>query len=331
MVLGRDTLLFGTRKTDHGSIWVEGTTSGTVQVPLKVEFTRYQGEGKGTRGITIYDSPVLWTLPLDGLDGKCGAVRPFMLELSASEGIPYPDDVTFTFDVPEDYLIDAVWRRENGELIGVELNVSGKVVETRFPRVAVVPTFLKPRAQLSKTIIRVLELGAQRMIDGTPTVSGANKMISDLLPLGRQTEVSVEKMPTEYMSDLMEWVETVWLTRMSFSALPGGSPPPSLPTLRQQAIVEAMTLRLGDSYALADFDRVYVLLGSTDFDLVTDWLLQIMGFRPGALALSQKVIVAWASGPTNLIHEVIHTMPYLWSGGETAVATRQVGQKSSSW
>ena len=309
MVKGRDSLIFGLRgdinpETDQQrrKIVFKATTTGTVDVLVKVKITLVQGGGKKT----IYESPAATAMPLDG---PCGVERPFEFGFSAPAGLPDPG--TFKFDRKGPYEIVAeLVRADNNNPSGLSGKVLGEVVETFSPETHFLPVTIR---QLS------IGLNATRLIRWSNKLASlAYDFIPDYYPLQPASFHAVRYNSTRDMNDTINNASTDFFNYVQAVVWSGNYVEPKiLPRIfegmKQEAMIAALSDEIGTAGQLGGAGRIIVPLWPTDYDM-------IQSIPSTAFAASKKVIFisydplgSNGSVSKTIAHELAHTMDYIWS------------------
>jgi hypothetical protein len=296
LVIGVDRPVGGPALNSRDEIFIEGEANG-ADIPVKFRFTLIQGSERSQ----IYESEKPdGTLPLGG---DCGDPRPFRVKLPARNGIPL--DKPFFFTMVGRYTIEAELVREDGTPTGLKVTVAGEVVETHGPKTHFVPVLLsesseEERAQLTDA--------AQELADDS------GRFIPELFPLAPGGLPTA----TEKLSDLTGLIQSATVSFWeSFIAklhgvTPGTRAHRDLVERLRSAIASAELIRrLAPSGQLRNLGRIVGVV--KDSDLKEVMLLP----QAAALALSQKVVfVRSRSDFTDVAHEFVHTLPFLWSDKE---------------
>ncbi|MBI3959863.1 MAG: hypothetical protein HY328_13715 [Chloroflexi bacterium] len=300
MVLGRPTLLFGILRPvgeaaldRRNTIEIRGISRGAVNVPVRF---RFSVEENGEPPREIYTSEVLSnTLPLLG---PCRVdSRPFTFRVDTTDGVPppkSPDEPTaFTFNRIGPYrLIAEVVRADRAppnDRTGIRVTVEGTVIETHAPVLQFHPILLSPAsAEEQKALKEESDFQAR----------GSQLVADDYFPLKPGTLVAVRH-PVRDMSHIVQGVEEgtiAWIKRLFKDAI----------VARRDLLEAAINAERTLASLLGAGDRVVILMRNQDMDLV----------RPTAedWASSPKVIfVRGGGGGSTVVHELAHTLPYLWS------------------
>lgn len=293
MVLHRPTLLFGTRGSadpanDPGrdKITITGATDGTVAVPVKFQFTVIQN---GLENL-IYISPTAGQVYLDGQRGE---VKPFSVSLDVSKGIP--PDKAFNFLMTGPYTIEMELIREDGTPTGIKITLEGEVVGTRGPRTYFQPILVPGDPGADSALADAMSERAADM------AAESAKYVPDMLPLKpgglptysrgtRDMRAAIEEKRGGIVNTVFGWF--------------GAAPDP------QEALRAAMNDLLTSGAVLQRAERVVTL--------VTDKGMKAAGFDfASAFTSSQKLIFIRTDRTyTTVAHELVHSMPFLWSGDE---------------
>ncbi len=157
MVIGRPTLLFGIRGSadalndpKRNRIVIQGTATGTVPVPVKLQFSLVDDEGHHH----IWTSPVVAT---PRLDGPCGTPTSFTAEVNTRQGIPPAPNQAFTIGAigsSGSYRLYARLVRADETSTGIAVTVDGLAQGVPAPRVRFVPLVLSEAATENGTMHR---------------------------------------------------------------------------------------------------------------------------------------------------------------------------------
>jgi uncharacterized repeat protein (TIGR01451 family) len=288
MVRERHSLLFGLRGTEDSrrdKILFSGTGSGST-IGVRVRFTLEQG----------LDSKLLYVserFPAP-LGEPCGQSRPFQIEIDASHGIPPSGTMPFTFDRTGPYRIVAELIREDGSGTDLRVFVIGNVEDTGRLVVHFVPGTFVPLAPDEKQALRdssdaLADLSERRLPDGMPlaprAVTAPSHAVQDLTAFIARVDADPE------------------IQRRGIA--------------RRKAIRSEISRLMQGGNLLAGAKRVAVVLAPEDYVLVEPE-------RSGGFADSMKVFYVPAPrSPSDqdytaevVQHEIVHTMPFLWSGNE---------------
>jgi hypothetical protein len=296
MVQDKPTALFGVEKVRneatksgiHDQITIEGDTSGTTDVDVKMQFG-----SANTSPSTIETTENLGTIKLDG---PCGPPQHFVISLPFSDGVPRTGP-GFTFPDPGPYTISDELLRATGEPTGIGISVSGTVVRTSAPSIVIVPMLLS-----SATPHDLEYLASKAGIDETEVRDRVPDMFP-LVPLGIETSVHSTLDFTRVRVTAARNYET-WLKSHKFSAS-------ALVDARTDSLLAAISsfFGLGPGQA-AGAQRIVVLLRDKDFDL-------LRGKNAAAFTANQKVIFVRAIEDWDTIaHELVHTLPFIWSSDQ---------------
>lgn len=286
MVKGRPAVVIGIREKGRRWIKIEGQTNGSTLVPVKFRFKLIQGSSEKI----VYTEPEAKNHV--ALDGPAGVMRPFAASLEAHKGLPRFGH--FLFDSAGGYVLEAELIRASGEETGLKVRVSGNVVETFGPNVKFIPAFIsEPPA--SGWMNSFTDL-AQRL-----AASSAND-IPVYFPL------APNGLPTSSDPSIRIQVADPGVLTRLWSALPLTK---SIEQVKAENSMAILSQRFETDSALTSGGKVVVLLSNDDFDTVRP------GGRAEAFAASQKLIVVhFDSSSSTVAHELVHTMPYLWSSDQ---------------
>lgn len=295
MVAGKPTLLFGTIRPAgmapnpgrRYTIAIQGVTTGTTKVPIRMKFT--------LDGNEIYTTSVLTELPLDG---TCGQPEPFDLRLRAPNGIP--PRKTFTFAGPGSYLVENEIVRENGSGTGLKVGVSGPVVATRQPVVEFYPVILSGATAAAREALRA---------DAARLARDSKKFIPDYFPLKPDDFLSIRGALLD-LHLIRRRAFAQYQTWLAESGLEVDDT--QLKLYRREAVLAEITRRLGLGIFLRltdrNTDKAVLLLRNDDMNLLNPW-----PFDVGGLAVAPKLVyVRDNEGHSAVAHELAHTLPYVW-------------------
>lgn len=283
MVTGKRTLIFGIREDQRNRVKMMGTTNGTKLVKVKFRFKLIQGT---TEKIIFTEREAHNYI---SLDGPIGPDIPWSASLMAGNGLP--EFRSFTIGSSGSYKIECELLRENGAETGLKVIVNGQAIRTFGPNVKIVPVQLSSETSgygsgYLPAKAQVLASEADSKIPlFYPLVDGGMSVTTDPLLDLRTIEPGT--------------LATLW------SMVPFTD---TTENVRADALSAAMTQRFGTGASLTNGPKVYVLLSDHDFDLVR------RGGRAAAYCSSQKLMVGRHDNKyTTVAHELIHSMPYLWS------------------
>jgi hypothetical protein len=296
MVKGRHSLLFGIfrpvgekEQERRDNITIKGEANGTMLVPVKFRFTVMEG-GESR---PIYTSEVRGTVPLGG---PCGDSRPFEVTLPSPQGIP-PDEV-FTFNRVGDYTITAELVRGDDTPTGIKVTVSGKVVETKGPKVHFLPAILSPATDQERNDLKA---ASDKLADNSAT------KIPDYFPLAPGGLPTVKE-DVRDLSDAVKKVDAQWVQflRNLFA---------SVEERRIEALLGELNDQIASGALLGDGGQVVVVLHDDDFDRIVP--LDREGKGADGATVSQKVSFVRSSVLHDQVaHELIHTLPFPTSEDE---------------
>jgi hypothetical protein len=305
MVAGKPTRLFGIDHAvpkpipnDRYDIVLFGTVSGTLEVPVGLRFTLRQADHGAIHEDTVYESPTLRTLKLDG---ECGVPVPFTVTLPVPDGAPSKG--AFSMGRGGYALREWLVREDSRSTVGDPVTVTGDAYLTRGPLLAFLPASLSSGSvDLKSQLKKVSDFLAYR----------SHNFIPDFYPL-RPRDLPVEEEAWEDLSKVAAKAVDSWAV-WAQSQLPGGDI--WVRKARRDGLVAELTRRLGTAAFLGKVARVVVVLSGDDMDLISQ--------EAAGLSASQKVIfVLGTSDYDTVAHELAHTTGgssgtdgFLWSSNE---------------
>jgi hypothetical protein len=286
MVKGRPAVVIGIREKGRRWIRIEGQTNGSKLVPVKFRFKLIQGANEKI----VYTEPEAKNHV--ALDGPAGAMQPFTASLEAHKGLPRFGH--FLFDNAGGYVLEAELIRASGEETGLKVLVSGNVVETFGPNVKFIPVFIN-------------DPPAPGWLDGF-TGRARRMAASSAAGIPVYFPLAPNGLPTSAEPSIqIQVVEPGVLSRL-WGALPLTK---STERVKAENSMAVLSQRFETDSALTGGGKVVALLSNEDFDIVRP------GGRAEAFAASQKLIVVhFDSSASTVAHELVHTMPYLWSSDQ---------------
>ena len=286
MVKGRPSVVIGIREQGRRWIKIEGRTNGSKLVPVKFRFKLIQGANEKI----VYTEREAKNHV--ALDGPAGAMRPFAASLEAHKGLPRFGH--FLFDSAGGYVLEAELIRAGGEETGLKVLVSGNVVETFGPNVKFIPVFIN-------------DPPAPGWLDG---FTGRARRMAAASAAGIPVyfPLTPNGLPTSPEPSIQIQVAEPGVLSRLWSALPLTK---SAERVKAENSMAVLSQRFETDSALTGGGKVVVLLSNEDFDIVRP------GGRAEAFAASQKLIVVhFDSSASTVAHELVHTMPYLWSSDQ---------------
>jgi hypothetical protein len=302
MVQNKDSLLFGVHHYQYGNsgpvivdsrdfIVLKGFSNCPVPKPVKFKFTLREGGSERT----IYTSPVVATIPLEG--AALPQYTPWEARLPVRNGVPM--DGTFQFRQAGPYQLKAELQREDtGALTGLFMTVDGRTVQTMGPIVHFVPVLLSPATASEEGGLQLLTEGAAR---------DSSLKVPDIFPLppgGLPTQVKVIRNFTD-LAIPDRWFE---FRRISYT-------------------VAALNDSLASSVFLDGAGRIVAVMRGPDFrgifgsgaaGMTVSESVRVQGPRgSSARTLSWKVMLmpSYESWDT-VAHELVHTLPEGWADSE---------------
>jgi hypothetical protein len=305
MVTGRKSLNFGVERASEerrrNEIFVKGEATGTERIPVKFRFTLKQSGGQKV----VYESEVLGEIPVGG-PCRPDAVLPFEVSIDATDGLPpefdrkYPE---FTFDDGE-YILEAELVTPDGRATGIKVTVMGRSVTTTAPKIAF-------------RVVNILSAGRdpatrESLQDKAITLSAqSGSRIPDWFPI-RHDRLKTRVFPPQDRGDLL----AVLARQPKFTELRSGD---AGGAYFAEGIREELLRQMQVGGLMSGFDRVVVLVGAGDFRIIWHGSFDVDATQSAAaFAASQKVVlVNFDYGtPEVVAHEIIHTLPYIFSGDQ---------------
>jgi hypothetical protein len=294
MVAGRDTALYGIdhyeaggerKGAGHTTITIGGLSTCSTLVGVVATFHLIDASGRHDLG-----SSVGAQIPLAG--------PPLANNAQVSWSVSMPDfpanNKTFKI-APGKY---DVWAEldTNGQPTGFGVYVQGKSVTTEFPPVVVAPVLLSLETKDNLGIVhdrRYLSIDAYRIADLLQLNA------ADYIPVKPGSVVATSQSTIDYSSSLKAWTSKG----------------------ERSELAAKLTSRLSALAVLTKAGRVVVDLRDDDFDELDppsypdgpsgDQAVSI------GMAINQKVILMRVKSPWDTaLHEIIHTLPFLWSSDE---------------
>ena len=284
MVAGRQTAIYGNREHDYIRVAMNGTTTGSRLVKVRFRFKLIDSGGER----------IIWEqakaenyIPIDGPAGPPG---PWGASLQTHRGVPEWSEFTIK---PGPYTIEMELLRDEGTPTGLKVTLSGEAVETARLPLRLVPVALSDAAVAAPG---ALVAQAQRI------ATEAGEFVPQTFPMKPASFA-----PTvEPLLDL----RTIEPGRFDtfISLLPGTD---AIEQVRGERVATTIEERFGTSAGLTGGGKTAIVLTEDDFGRL--WR-QKPDFRAAAYTHSAKLIVLLDSNEgTTLAHELIHTLPYLWS------------------
>jgi hypothetical protein len=284
MVAGRPTLIFGIRKDGRFRVTISGTTNGTKRVSVKFRFKLIQG---GTEKI-LYTQPKAENHVR--LDGPTGPDHPFATSMMVSRGIPTYDP--FTIDSPGPYRLEMeLIRDDTGEETGLKVVVSGEAIQTFGPSVRVVPVVLSDANPpgWGGNLAHKAQILATRAEENIPC-------FFPVVPGGMRVSAEGTR---NFESTAPGW------GRKLVSMLPFTD---TTEEVQSDSLAAAIAQYFSTDASAGTGEKIFALLSDHDFDLTR------RGGEAAAYAASSKYMVGRHDiNYESLAHEVVHTIPYLWS------------------
>lgn len=281
MVASRWTRVFGVRDDDHIRVKMSGRTTYTRLVPVRFRFTLVQGSTR----------TVIWTQPQAEnhipMDGPAGPEEPWAASLMTPEGVPRSFTMT-----PGPYTIEMELVRPDNSATGLKVTVAGNVVTTSFPTVHVVPVLLSndSNTPLSSVVADTRRLATEAAVE-----------LPLMFPLPYKGMTVVADPPQDLRGQALDTVDRL------VSLLPLTD---TQEDVRQERLIAAMVQRFATGSSLTGGSKVIVVMSDTDFAKAYRRAEGVGGYAAHA-----KVMVLKMGSPAAVVgHELIHTLPYVWSG-----------------
>jgi hypothetical protein len=308
MVAGRDTLLFGLAKVRH--VWafppVTENPGDRDWITMKIDTNCEKNKlvrlafvlkQPGEPDVPIGSSKEKFSIPLLP---PAGSMQTVYVRLYVHEG--FPEDHRFTFKPVNTYVITgSLVDADDGSQTGLEMSVRGTVNTTSVPLLTFRPLIL------SKGDPVELASKAKKLAYWT------SQMIGDyypIVPLTVKTELkttedlTAENLAKPYVSP---YTEPRTKTQRQIDDIKTG--------ITAFENWEKLRDRLGAGAFVAGAGRIIVVLNDHDYDLVDPARLLFQQSR--GMAVAPKVIIVRESVEyKTVMHELAHTLPYLWSTDE---------------
>jgi hypothetical protein len=263
------------------SIVIEGMTTCKTLVPVKWRFSYTDGSGGHPLGETGFDYMARLDPP------RLPAPVPFTISFPVPKGYPEPPK-TFALK-GRSYNITAEILRKTGPT-GLQIDAIGAIRRTTFPVVIFQPVMLSDEIFDPKGAdhdIRMQRIGAE--IDARNLRDGG----ADYLPLKLDAIVALPQ-PVITMH-LKKWF-----------------------VFRRQSEFAARLITQLQAYGiLGNVGRIVVELRDDDFDTLNPFAFSETLFHGSSvvgISIDNKVVIKrGSSGWFSALHELLHTMPYLWS------------------
>ena len=313
MVAGRDTLIFGIRgragnPIDDRSrkiVHLEAETDATTEVPVHIEI-RLKG-----RAEPIFVDPNVTLVPLDP---PCEPNGSFFIEVDAdaSNGIP-PVEQGPAFTIPAgDYELVAELYRADGSPTGIKVTVRGKSVNVPGMNVLFVPMWLLPpptRTNRGSRTRSLLENQAEKLAFESST------FITDYYPLEPGSILGLGQEIIDNSGPMTKFLEQA-TEEFGFGLFTNRT----IQDKRAEILAAALSDRVGSLGILGYWDRVVVVLATTDLDLIAP-----PGSAKAGFAETDKLVfVSTGAQHWDVGHEIAHTLPrHLWSRPEMEKQCKQ--------
>ncbi|MFZ5826615.1 MAG: stalk domain-containing protein [Bacillota bacterium] len=290
MVTARHTLLWGIRG-QRDTISMRGETGYTQQVPVSLRFRAHDAGGLRT----LYEKPV-GTL---ALDGPCS---------TETTGFEFKEDATNGL-LPQPFTLPAGPYAIRMELVRTDTNTVVETVVTY----GNVRTTVGPDMLFTAAVLTAAAGDADASRTAQPLTAAAGRLaqetglhVPDYFPIAPNSVLATAR---DSFHDLREP-----FVRVIEATLDEPDLGKVLDAIREQALVAELNALYVGSAWLGGFDRVVVVLRKNDFTL--SGMDGAVAFAP-----SQKVVFVLPTGNHwDVAHEVVHTLPHLWSEEEMAAA-----------
>ncbi len=287
MVANRQTVVFGIKPDGRNRIKMQGRTTYSRLAPVRFRLKLRSGSGDET----------IWTQDRAEnhirIDGPAGGEVDWAASLMVQNGLPLGFR---TFKIPAGaYTLVMELIREDGSSTGLEVKVSGNSVNTSFPTVNFAPTMLSDpkndsdRAAVNKA--RLFRGEAKELLERAFP-----------LPLGSVTTVA------RPLQDLRAQAPGTLRGLLDF--LPGVD---RTEKVARDAVIAHMVQRYGTDSQLGSGGKTFVILQEHDFPISID------SESAAAFAPSEKVVIGQPSNTNQVVlHELMHTIRYIWSADQMA-------------
>lgn len=267
---------------NRNEIVIRGKANGTTDVDVQLCFFVKQGSSKRK----IFEGKV-FQLPFGR---PFGDFQTFKASQNVVDGIPVPPDSPyFTFQRTGDYEIVGELVRVDGKPTRVSVSVEGKVVETQSMEIHFVPAVISDEAaqiqeELKTFTHELADMAEKRIPDYFPLAPGGIEAVK--FPRVEDARRFVDDFAFEESIDY----EVDLRTRLNDLMRTGG--------------------------LLSGADRVIVVLAPEDMSRVYPFL-EASGYSPTKRVIYIEYPEADPNEETvfSVAHELIHTLPYHWSGG----------------
>jgi len=289
MVANRWTALFGL-KGRRRSIYISGTSTYTQTVPVKFRLTLIQG---GKKSVIWTEAKSRHSIPIAGVSGP---ERSWSVDLYQPNASPVPK----TFKMKEgQYELELSLVKENGAETGIKIVAYGEVVETAMPKVHIVPVLLTD----NWTNAEALELA-----DNSRRIANeCNQDLPKYFPIA-DGEVDVRSEAIQYLGD-QELSSVDYLV----SLLPLTD---TEEEVREERTIARLTQRFATTAQLGGEGRVIVVINDKDFERIYRDPENVGGFAPHPKVQFMRM----ENYGSTVAHELIHSLPYVWSEDEMVEA-----------
>jgi hypothetical protein len=307
MVAGRDTLLFGLAKKRH--VWefppITQNPGDRDWITMKIETNcrknklvrlAFDLKQPGEPDVAIGSSKEKFSIPLLPPDGPMEIVY---VRLYVHDG--FPEDHRFTFKPVSTYVITgSLVGADDGSSTGLEMSVRGTVNTTSVPLLTFRPLILAKgnAAELERSAKKLAYWTSQMLGDYYPIVPLTVK--TELKPT---EDLASEKLAPEYVSPYSE-PRTKTQQQIDFLKT----------SIKAMDNYNKLRDRLGAAAFVAGAGRIIVVLDDHDYDLVDSAML--LGGSRGTTMSPKVIIVRENVEYKTVMHELAHTLPYLWSDDE---------------
>jgi hypothetical protein len=293
MIAFRDTVLYGIDHYEkdgerqnapgHFTIVIRGLSTCQKTKPLHFQF--WLRDGGTTQKLGEY---IDQNIPLTGAPYPNNKKVEWTAFVPTETGFPFNK----TFKVTGNYHVWGELVDKHDEPSGFRVDVFGKTNFTAFPNIVVAPVTISTDTTDPKGLANDIALLSA---DGRVTADELSTKGSDALPLKLGSVVAVARPTTNF----------ALASHFSFT--------------KQSELVARVTARVNALAALSKAGRIVVILRDEDFDEFnpTSFLEYFSKGKVVGIAIDSKVVLMrHYSGWDTAYHELLHTLPYLWSSSE---------------
>lgn len=313
MVKDRPALLYGIRDDNYTDVVIQYASQMATPVPVHFRFTLNQG---GSTQVIYEEDPGLHTIHFD--PPQTNEWVQDEVRLNAAFGLPRNGKGPggkdyFTFSTPGPYIITAeLYRDDNNSPTGIKTVVFGTTVETFAPAAQIMPVMLWP-----KSVDALREKDATALLAACDTLKTACEMqVPEWYPIKPGSFSlpvrGIRNLGTFVESYLADPDEAKWRTSLGPDADVQSTDHGFVPALLGSYF--DMLARLGQ------MSRTIVVVSKADFLQQNIFVNKdtLQGAQTTlAYAACQKVMFAPSDSTSDTVaHELIHTLPYLWSASE---------------